>query len=927
MATLSPRRVFFLRMLGTLSIEGGADAKQRSRRSAALLALIAAGGPAGVDRDRVLAFFWPNSDAERAANSFRQILHGIRRDLGDETLIYEGGRLRLNPSRFSVDLWDLERSIRDGQLELADALYRGPLLDGFAVGGLDEFDRWVDAERQRIHQTVINVARQLAQRAAANGRLLDAVAHWRRVTSLDPLSTTGALGLVNALAAAGDRAGALAYARVYQELVRSQLEMEPDDQIEHLVESLRAGGTPPGSARAAMPAAPGLRAPETPAARESWVTTGSHAVRRGATGLLRPWTRLSAAAKIGIATGFALVLLGSVRLYGRSARAVRWMPNVVAVMPLTPLAGVDTSLSRALTELLATDVNGAGPLRAVTSSSVRDAFRATVGDARRTPDLDALRGVAGRFGAGLLITGEIGAAGDETRVTLALRDGHDGSVIGSPVTVDGDAANILHIADEAAARVVAQRYQAPADHLAFAAAFSTNSIVALKAYLRGESAFAVRQYVDAANEFKQATLTDSTFAIAYYRLAVAADRNDRPEVAQRASDLAIHFADRLDDREQRLLYAYAAKRNGRAAESERAYWDIVSDYPEDCEAWFQLGETLFHGNPLHGESATQARPAFERLLELSPNDVEGTVHLARIAVLQGRQRDADSLEGRVVRLIGDARAGNRALRALALRAMIHADDADSVASIGRAMMRQSISPRDKALGLRLLANVSLARGQWADAKAQIDTAIALDDGSSLTQLAIAATQRFIAVSVPELEDIRSRVMHSSPERDTASANAVAGALERLHALGLLDVRLSDKNGARAAAASLDSFSGTAGTRRVAHTLAQSIRAHLAASEGHPLEALAKLDSAGWEGPAHRFPSEVADRYLRATLLMDVGRTSEAARWFGAIAERSAYELPYLAPSQAALATLDEKAGNAASARQHRRRVEALWGRK
>jgi len=315
------------------------------------------------------------------------------------------------------------------------------------------------------------------------------------------------------------------------------------------------------------------------------------------------------------------------------------------------------------------------------------------------------------------------------------------------------------------------------------------------------------------------------------------------------------------------------------------------------------------------------------LLELSPNDLEGTVHLARIAVLQGRQRDADSLEGRVVRLVGESRAGNRALRALAVRATIHADDADSVASFGRAMMRQSISPRDKAFGLRLLANVSLARGQWAVAKAQIDSAIALDDGSALTQLAIAATQRFIAVSVPELEEIRARVTRWSPDRDTASANAVAGTLERLHALGLLSVRLSDKSGARAAAASLDSFSGIAGTRRVAHALAQSIRAHLAASEGHPLEALAKLDSAEWEGPAHLFVSEVADRYLRARLLMDLGRTSEAARWFESIAERSAYELPYLAPSQAALAMLDETTGKPASARQHRKRVEALWGRK
>src|SRR5256885_10788474 len=40
--------------------------------------------------------------------------------------------------------------------------------------------------------------------------------------------------LMLALAAAGDRAGAVQYARVYQELVRQELEMEPDSEIADL---------------------------------------------------------------------------------------------------------------------------------------------------------------------------------------------------------------------------------------------------------------------------------------------------------------------------------------------------------------------------------------------------------------------------------------------------------------------------------------------------------------------------------------------------------------------------------------------------------------------------------------------------------------------------------------------------------------------
>src|SRR5437762_255368 len=68
-----------------------------------------------------------------------------------------------------------------------------------------------------------------------------------------------------ALAAAGDRAGAVQYARVYQELVRQELEMEPDAEIEDLAAAL---SRPPISATVNLAVSP-----HTPSVTPSVVTS------------------------------------------------------------------------------------------------------------------------------------------------------------------------------------------------------------------------------------------------------------------------------------------------------------------------------------------------------------------------------------------------------------------------------------------------------------------------------------------------------------------------------------------------------------------------------------------------------------------------------------------------------------------------------
>jgi DNA-binding SARP family transcriptional activator len=93
---------------------------------------------------------WPDSDADHAANSFRQILHGIRRDLGDGAIVYEAGCLRLNPSVFTVDLWDFEHAVRTDEVDAIAVIYRGPFLGSFHISGLFELERWAEGQRERL---------------------------------------------------------------------------------------------------------------------------------------------------------------------------------------------------------------------------------------------------------------------------------------------------------------------------------------------------------------------------------------------------------------------------------------------------------------------------------------------------------------------------------------------------------------------------------------------------------------------------------------------------------------------------------------------------------------------------------------------------------------------------------------------------------
>ena len=90
---------FRLRTFGGLSLTGESGpvtGAATQRRKLALLAVLATAGERGVSRDRLLALFWPESDAERARHSLTQSLFALRRELDAEELVVGQADLRLN---------------------------------------------------------------------------------------------------------------------------------------------------------------------------------------------------------------------------------------------------------------------------------------------------------------------------------------------------------------------------------------------------------------------------------------------------------------------------------------------------------------------------------------------------------------------------------------------------------------------------------------------------------------------------------------------------------------------------------------------------------------------------------------------------------------------------------------------------------------
>jgi Tol biopolymer transport system component/DNA-binding SARP family transcriptional activator len=220
---------------------GGAAAQPRRL---ALLAVLAASHDRGVTRDRLLAMLWSEAADERARKGLNQALYALRQELGGDEVLLGAQDLRLNPELITCDVSLFTAALAADRLEQAAAEYAGPFLDGFHLSDAPAFERWLEEERAELARDYCGALERLARRAADRGDRIGAVEWWRKLCAQDPLNARVAIGLMEALVAAGDRASALKHVRIYEALVQEELDAPLDREVLALAERLRAHEEP-----------------------------------------------------------------------------------------------------------------------------------------------------------------------------------------------------------------------------------------------------------------------------------------------------------------------------------------------------------------------------------------------------------------------------------------------------------------------------------------------------------------------------------------------------------------------------------------------------------------------------------------------------------------------------------------------------------
>jgi len=214
-----------------------------TRKALAIVALVAAEGRPFA-RDELAAMFWPEADDEAARGALRRTLSVLRSAILGSGLLIGRTQVALEPASASVDLHELERlsaSAAMADLEAAAALARGPFMAGFALRDSPAFDEWQALSAARVERIVGDLLERLAAARLAGGNATGAVEAARRRVDLDPLDEVGQRRLMELLAHADDRTGAI---RRYRELVAlfdRELGVAPLRETTELYDAIREG--------------------------------------------------------------------------------------------------------------------------------------------------------------------------------------------------------------------------------------------------------------------------------------------------------------------------------------------------------------------------------------------------------------------------------------------------------------------------------------------------------------------------------------------------------------------------------------------------------------------------------------------------------------------------------------------------------------
>lgn len=225
-------------MLGRMDVRAvtGEPVLPRSRKTRAVLGVLAMESPTPVARQRLAELLWSRRGEEQARGSLRQALHELQEALGEwgrGLVLATRETVALDTQGVWVDARELPNMARD-RAEALNLLQSEFLAD---LDGLDAaFDAWLADQRRRLRTVALDAA---SARLAAAATPLARAKEARRVLAIDPAQEQVWRILIRAEDERGDRGAAFAAWEECRRIFAERFRGVPSPETAALAESLR----------------------------------------------------------------------------------------------------------------------------------------------------------------------------------------------------------------------------------------------------------------------------------------------------------------------------------------------------------------------------------------------------------------------------------------------------------------------------------------------------------------------------------------------------------------------------------------------------------------------------------------------------------------------------------------------------------------
>jgi serine/threonine protein kinase/tetratricopeptide (TPR) repeat protein len=429
--------------------------------------------------------------------------------------------------------------------------------------------------------------------------------------------------------------------------------------------------------------------------------------------------------------GVAIVaggLLFSGKLTSKPVTKVAAGPEVsLAILPFRNGSG-DAKLDwlgSSLAEMLNTDVGQSAHLRTISP----DRLHQVLSDLQISPGTDIDSATMGRIAefsnADTVVSGQYAKFGDLIRIDATLRDlKHDRRI---PIKIEVPSEKDVPGGIDRLADSIRQNLGMSRDVIAELRASSfqptSKSLPALRDYNRGVQLMRDGKNLEAQKLLEAATKEDSTFAIAFSKLAQTYSNLGYDSEAAQAAQKAVGLSENLPPTEKYLIIANRAQVTKNYPDAIKAYETLAKASPDNADVQAALAA-------LYEESGDFAKASayYRKILAANPKDLMATLATGRIALASGDVQASLEPLNRALSL--SIQVGNEEERATSFHAIGYAYESLNKPEEALRNYQQALEIRRKigekrgiAKSLNRMARVEAVMGRQKSAASHFEEAL------------------------------------------------------------------------------------------------------------------------------------------------------------------------------------------------------------